>query len=114
MAIDIANHRLFVGCRSKHFAVLNTDTGKLVATAPIGERVDAASFDPATKLVFLSTGDGKVSIFHQDSPDKYSMAQDVVTKTGAKTFGYDPKTQNLIVPTSNNGAMEVLIYSAKP
>jgi len=114
MAIDIANHRLFVGCRSKHFAVLNTDTGKVVATAPIGERVDAASFDPATKLVFLSTGDGKVSIFHQDSPDKYSMAQDVVTKTGAKTFGYDPKTQNLIVPTSNNGAMEVLIYSAKP
>jgi YVTN family beta-propeller protein len=114
MAIDIANHRLFVGCRSKQFAVLNTDTGKVVATAPIGERVDAASFDPATKLVFLSTGDGKVSIFHQDTPDKYSMAQDLVTKTGAKTFGYDPKTQNLIVPTSNNGAMEVLIYSAKP
>jgi YVTN family beta-propeller protein len=114
MAIDIANHRLFVGCRSKHFAVLNTDTGKVVATAPIGERVDAASFDPTTKLVFLSTGDGKVSVFHQDSPDKYSMAQDIVTKTGAKTFGYDRKTQNLIVPTSNNGAMEVLIYSAKP
>jgi YVTN family beta-propeller protein len=114
LAFDAANRRLFVGCRSKILAVLNADTGKIVATAPIGERVDAASFDPATKLVFLSTGDGKVFAFHQDSPDKYSLAQEVVTKTGAKTFGYDPKTQNLIVPTSNNGAMEVLVYSTKP
>jgi YVTN family beta-propeller protein len=114
LAFDIANRRLFVGCRSKILAVLNADTGKIVATAPIGERVDAASFDPATKLVFLSTGDGKVFAFHQDSPDKYSLAQEIVTKTGAKTFGYDPKTQNVIVPTSNNGAMEVLVYSVKP
>jgi YVTN family beta-propeller protein len=114
LAIDTGNHRLFVGCRSKHLAVLDADTGKIVATAPIGERVDAASFDPTTKLVFLSTGDGKVFAFHQDSPDKYSLAQEIVTKTGAKTFGYDPKSQNLIVPTSNNGAMEVLVYSAKP
>jgi YVTN family beta-propeller protein len=114
LAFDIANRRLFVGCRSKLLAVLNADTGKIVATAAIGERVDAASFDSATKLVFLSTGDGKVFAFHQDSPDQYSLAQEIVTKTGAKTFGYDPKTQNVIVPTSNNGAMEVLVYSARP
>ena len=114
LAFDIANRRLFVGCRSKLLAVLNADTGKIVATAAIGERVDAASFDSATKLVFLSTGDGKVFAFHQDSPDQYSLAQEIVTKTGAKTFGYDPKTQNVIVPTSNNGAMEVLVYSVKP
>jgi YVTN family beta-propeller protein len=114
LALDTTNHRLFVGCRSKHLAVLNADTGQIVATAPIGERVDAASFDPTTKLVFLSTGDGKVLAFHQDSPDKYSLAQEIVTKTGAKTFGYDPRTQNLIVPTSNNGAMEVLVYSKTP
>jgi len=114
LAFDIANRRLFVGCRSKLLAVLNADTGKIVATAAIGERVDAASFDSATKLVFLSTGDGKVFAFHQDSPDQYSLAQEIVTKTGAKTFGYDPKTQNEIVPTSNNGAMEVLVYSARP
>jgi YVTN family beta-propeller protein len=114
LALDTTNHRLFVGCRSKHLAVLNADTGQIVATAPIGERVDAASFDPSTKIVFLSTGDGKVFAFHQDSPDTYSLAQEVVTKTGAKTFGYDSKTQNLIVPTSNNGAMEVLVFSTKP
>lgn len=113
LAMDIANRRLFVGCRSRHLAVLDADSGKVIATYPIGERVDAASFDPATKNVFLSTGDGKIFVFHQDSADKYSLAQELVTKPGAKTFGYDPKTQNLIVPTSDNGAMQVLVFANK-
>lgn len=113
LAMDVEGRRLFVGCRSKHLAVLNADTGKLVFTAPIGERVDAAAFDPATKLVLLSTGDGKVSVFHQDSPDKYSLAQDLATHAGAKTFGYDAKTKRLYVPSSENGAMQVLVYELK-
>ena len=58
----------------------------------------------------LSTGDGKVSIFHQDSPDKYSLAQDLVTHAGSKTFGYDPKTRRLYVPSNENGSMQVLVY----
>jgi len=114
LAIDLDNRRLFVGCRSKQLVVLNADTGKIVFTAPIGERVDAGAFDPKTRLVYLSTGDGKVFVFHQDSPDKYSVAQEIITKAGAKTMGYDPKTGNLFVPTSDNGAMQVLVFSNKP
>jgi DNA-binding beta-propeller fold protein YncE len=114
LAMDIENRRLFVGCRSKHLAVLNADTGKIVFTAPIGERVDAGAFDTKTRLVYLSTGDGKVFVFHQDSPDNYSVAQEIITKTGAKTMGFDAKTGNLFVPTSDNGAMQVLVLSNKP
>jgi YVTN family beta-propeller protein len=111
LAMDTQNRRLFVGCRSKHLAVLNADTGKIVFTAPIGERVDAGAFDSKTRLVYMSTGDGKVFVFHQDSPDAYSLAQEIVTIKGAKTMGYDPKTQNLFVPTSENGSMQVLVLS---
>jgi YVTN family beta-propeller protein len=113
LSMDIENKRLFVGCRSKHLAVLNAETGKVVFTAPIGERVDAGAFDSKTRLVYLSTGDGKVFVFHQDSPDKYSLVQEITTKTGAKTMGFDPNTGNLFVPTSDNGAMEVLVLSSK-
>jgi DNA-binding beta-propeller fold protein YncE len=113
LAMDMASKRLFVGCRSKHFAVLNAETGKVVFTAPIGERVDAGSFDSSSKLIFLSTGDGQVFIFHEDSPDQYSQAQVLTTVKGAKTSGFDPKTKRLFVPTSNNGAMEVLVYEPK-
>lgn len=113
LAIDRDNRRLFVGCRSKHLAVLNADTGKVVFTAPIGERVDAGAFDSKTRRVFLSTGDGKVYVFHQDSPDQYSLAQEIATKAGAKTMGFDGKTGNIFVPTNDNGAMEVLVLSTK-
>jgi YVTN family beta-propeller protein len=112
LAMDVANERLFVGCRSKHLGVLNAETGKLVFTAPIGEKVDAAAFDPAMKLIYLSTGDGNVFIFHQDSPDQYSLAQQLGTVKGAKTMGFDPKTKRLFVPSSENGAMQVLVYEA--
>jgi YVTN family beta-propeller protein len=113
LAMDVDAHRLFVGCRSKHLGVLNSDTGKLVSTGPIGERVDADAFDAATKLVYLSTGDGKVFIFHEDSPDKYSLAQELVTAKGSKTAGYDSKTKRLYVPSSENGAMQVLVYEQR-
>lgn len=112
LAIDVENRRVFVGCRSRHLAVLDADTGKIVFTSPIGEHVDAAAFGTKTHLVYLSTGDGKVFVFHQDSPDKYSVAQEIPTKPGAKTMGFDPKTGNLFVPTSENGAMQVLVFSA--
>jgi YVTN family beta-propeller protein len=114
LAMDVDYRRLFVGCRSHHLAVLNTDNGKVVFTAPIGERVDAGAFDAKTRLVYLSTGDGKVFVFHQDSPDQYSLAQEIPTVKGAKTMGYDPKTRNVIVPTNDNGSMSVLILSTQP
>src|SRR5262249_55639306 len=66
LAIDTKTHRLFGGCRSKVMVVVNYDTGKVIADLPIGERVDAAAFDPETGLIFCSCGDGTVSVFHQD------------------------------------------------
>ncbi len=114
LALDKENRRLFVGCRSHQFAVLNADTGKLVFTAPIGERVDASAFDSTTRLAYVSTGDGKVFVFRQDSPDAYTLLQEIVTHPGSKTMGYDPKTRNLIVPSNENGAMQVLIFSSNP
>jgi len=113
LSLDAENKRLFVGCRSKHLAVLNTETGRLVFTAPIGERVDAGAFDSRTKLVYLSTGDGKVSVFHQDSPDKYSLVQEIVTKAGGKTMGYDSKNARVFVPTSDNGVLQVLVFAVR-
>jgi YVTN family beta-propeller protein len=113
IAMDVENRRLFVGCRNKQLAVLNADTGKIVFTASIGDHVDASAFDNKARLVYLSTGDGKVFVFHQDSPDKYSVAQEIVTKPGAKTMGFDSKTGNLFVPTSEGGTMQVLVLAPK-
>lgn len=111
MAFDSAARRLFVGCRGgKMMAVLDADSGKVITTSPIGDHVDAGAYDPATKLVFMSTGDGNVSIFHQDSADKYSLVENLATAPGAKTMGLDPKTHNIIVPSNQGGTFTILIF----
>ncbi len=109
MAIDRANHRLFIGCRSKVMAVMNADTGQVITTLPIGDHVDATAFDPATKLIFNSNGEGTITVVHQDGPDKYSVVETVKTLPKAKTMALDPKTHRLFLSTAESGQFEVLV-----
>jgi hypothetical protein len=98
MAIDAPNHRLFVGCRSKSLLVLDTDGGKVITSLPIGDRVDAGAFDPETKLVFCSCGDGTVAVVRQETPDQYAAVETIKTRFGSKTMALDPKTHRLFIP----------------
>jgi len=109
MAIDRANHRLFLGCRSKVMAVMNADTGKIITTLPIGDHVDATAFDPQTKLIFNSNGEGTVTIIRQEDADKYSPVETVKTLPRAKTMALDPKTHRLFLSAAENGQFEVLV-----
>jgi YVTN family beta-propeller protein len=109
MAIDRANHRLFLGCRSKVMAVMNADTGQVITTLPIGDHVDATAFDPATKLIFNSNGEGTVTVVRQDGPDQYSVVETVKTLPRAKTMALDPKTHQLFLSTTDSGQFEVLV-----
>jgi DNA-binding beta-propeller fold protein YncE len=109
IAMDAANHRLFIGCRSKVMAVMNADTGKVIATLPIGDHVDATAFDPETMMIFNSNGEGTISVIHEDSPDKYSAVKTVKTLPKAKTMALDPRTQRLFLSTSEAGQFEVLV-----
>lgn len=109
MAMDQHNHRLFLGCRSKVMAVVDADSGKVITTLPIGDHVDATAFDPETKLIFNSNGEGTISVIHQDSPDSYSAVETVKTVPRAKTMALDPKTHRLFLSTAENGQFEVLV-----
>ncbi len=97
MAIDRQNRRLFIGCGNKMMAVLNAETGLVVATLPIGAHVDATAFDPATGLIFNANGEGTITVIHEDYPDKYSPVETVQTQPGAKTLALDPKTHKLFL-----------------
>jgi hypothetical protein len=111
MAIDRANHRLFLGCRSKVMAVMNAETGQVITTLPIGDHVDATAFDAETKLIFNSNGEGTITVIHQDGLDKYSAVQTVRTLPRAKTMALDPKTHRLFLSTAEAGQFEVLVVS---
>jgi DNA-binding beta-propeller fold protein YncE len=100
LAIDTKAGRLFVGCRSKALVVFSTKTGKSVASVPIGEGVDAGAYDPETKLVFCSCGDGTVAVIRQESDDKYALAETLKTVARSRTMALDPKTHRLFLPAA--------------
>ncbi|HSS43841.1 MAG TPA: PQQ-binding-like beta-propeller repeat protein [Thermoanaerobaculia bacterium] len=103
MAIDREHKRLFVGCGNRRMAVLDAENGRVVTTVPIGEGVDANGYDPGTGLAFSSNGDGTLTVVREDSPDRYSLAQTVVTQTGARTMALDEKTHNIFLATARFG-----------
>ena len=89
IAYDRASDRIFSGC-GKTSAVVDARSGKIVATIPNGEGVDALGWDPSERLVYIPAGrDSSVTIAHEDSPDKYSIVATVTTAGGAKTISVD-------------------------
>ena len=104
LSIDRKHRRLFVGCDNKMMAVVDADSGKVLATPAIGEGVDATTFDEGTGLAFASCGqDGVLTVVKEDSPDKFSVAENVPTKKGARTMALDSKTHNAFVVTADFG-----------
>ncbi len=104
LAVDAAHHRIFSACGNNKIAVLDSDTGKLVATPPIGEDPDGLAFDPKSGNIVTSNPDGTMSVIHEDSPDKYSAVQTVTTMVGAKTIGFDEKTGRFLSAAPKFGA----------
>jgi YVTN family beta-propeller protein len=100
LVIDTVHRRLFAGCASKIMAIVDPDAGKLVTTMDIGGGVDAGAFNPKTQQIFMSCGDGVLTVIHEDSPDKYSLVQSVPTVKGARTMALDASSNTVYSVTA--------------
>ena len=101
LAMDVQHHRLFSAGRDPQMLImLDSVSGKILQSFPISAGVDAAAYEPETGLLFVSTREGMVHVFHEDSPDKLSEAETIKTEFGAKTMGLDTKTHNLFLDTA--------------
>ena len=100
IALDARHHRLFAGCHNKMMVMLDTETGKVIATVPIGAGVDGCAFDDATQLAFASCGEGTTTIAKEETPDKLTVVQTLKTERGARTMALDPKTHRIYLPSA--------------
>lgn len=101
LAYDAQTKRLFIGCRNEpKMVVMDAATGKVISSFPIGAGVDYAAFDPDSRLIFFSCGDGTLSIYREKSADDYEDAGAVKTQPSAKTMAFDPKTKKVFLPAA--------------
>jgi len=100
MGLDAEHHRVYSGCHNKVMTILDTETGKLIATVPIGEGVDGNGFDPGTGLAFSSNGNGTLTVVRESSQGKFEVAETVTTQRGSRTMAIDPMTHNIYLPAA--------------
>ena len=127
LAIDLKNHRLFIGAHNSKMLMMDSTNGKIVAEVPIGAGVDATWFDPGTGYAFSSCSTGTVTVAHEDAPDKLTVVQTLPTATGARTMALDPATHRIYLaaarytpppdgspatarPTMVPGSMHIKVY----
>ncbi len=101
LAMDIANKRLFSGCReNKGLSIINTSNQQVIATLPIGKGVGSITYDSSEKIVIAANADGTAQIFQQIAADKFGLVQTLQTFEKAKTFAMDPGNKNLYFSAS--------------
>ena len=101
LAIDTASHRLFPTCANNVMMVLNTDTGAVVASLPIGAGTDGAAFDPKRKLIFSSNNDGTLSVISEKDPQTFVSLGSIKTQVTGKNMGIDPDSGRLFVAVAD-------------
>jgi DNA-binding beta-propeller fold protein YncE len=103
LAMDVRTRRLFSVCGNAKMAVLDATSGRVVAMLPIGQGADGVKFDPRTRNAFSSNGEGTLTVVHEDSPSRFTMAATIPTQRGARTLALDERTGKVYTVTAEYG-----------
>lgn len=117
MALDETHHRLFVGCRKPpQVTVFNTDSGKIVAAFPCVGDTDDLFYDAVLSRLYVSGGEGFVSVFEQQGGDHYATLARIPTAAGARTSLFIPDLRRfcLAVPHRGEQSAEIRVYQTQP
>jgi DNA-binding beta-propeller fold protein YncE len=105
LSIDATAKRLFAGCRNV-LMVINAENGAVIDSIPIGKGCDGTAFDNATKMIYASCGDGTITAVHEDNANKFTVAERIITKRGARTLALDKDTHHIYLPTAEYEPMQ--------
>ena len=111
IALDEANHRLFVACRSGAISVFDTQSGKEVTALLITKGVDDMIYDPASKRIYAAC-DGDAAVYEQSGPDDYKLLGNVPTGPVGRTALLVPQLNHYFVAVPKHGAeaARVLVF----
>lgn len=116
MALDQANHRLFIGCRNPaKLLVLDTETGKVISSVDIDGDCDDVFYNPPKKEIYVSCGSGYIDVINQIDANKYKTEGRIASSRGARTSLLISELSLLIVaaPATMSKRAQLLIYKIK-
>jgi DNA-binding beta-propeller fold protein YncE len=110
MALDEANHRLFIECRlPSKLVVLNTDSGAVVTKIDISGDSDDLFYDSKRRRIYAICGAGKIDIIDQTDPNTYKTSTKINTAEGARTGLFVPERDTLFVAVPHHRSQQAEI-----
>lgn len=121
MALDEADHRLFIATRSPaRMAVFDTNSGHLITALPCPQDSDDLYYDSARRRIYVSGGEGYIGVFQQRDADSYALLAKIPSAVGARTSAYFGKLGKkgfdrlyVAVPARAKRGAEVWIYTVQ-
>lgn len=113
MALDEANHRLFVGCRlPPMLIVLNTESGNVASRTDISGDCDELFYDSNHRRIYAICGTGEIDVIQQTDPNTYAILTKVDTAKGARTGLFVPEPARLFVAVPHRASQraEIRVY----
>lgn len=118
MALDEADHRLFVGCRRPaRLVVLNTASGKKISDVEIDGDTDDVFYDASRKQIYVSCGAGFIDVIAQRDADKFDLRERISTTSGARTSFFSPDRGELYLAVRAgliSGSAEIRVFKVDP
>lgn len=117
MALDEADHRLFIGCRDPaRVLVYDTDSGRVIAALKIAGDTDDLFYDAARKHLYVACGDGYINVFQQRDANHYSLTSDIPTVAGGRTALFVPELKRLYLAVPHHGTQgaQIRVYQVMP
>jgi hypothetical protein len=121
MALDEPEHRLFIASRAPaRMAVFDTESGRMIIALPCVQDSDDIYYDAARRRIYVTGGEGYISVFQQSGADHYELLAKIPSALGARTSGYFGKIGKkgfdrlfVAVPARTNQAAEIRIYTVQ-
>lgn len=121
MALDRADHRLFVSCQYGQLVVFDTQTGKELQALPINQYADDLQYDPAGGRLYVGCAGPKglnhstVDVIQQIDADHYKSLGQIVTEPGARNMIFVPQISRLFVsvPQHGNADSHILVFKVR-
>ncbi len=118
LALDEANHRLYLGCRKPAMVVvMDSESGKEMGGVEIPGDVDDLFYDAAHKRLYASCGEGALVVLRQTGPDKFETAEKLETPKGSRTCYFDAAGSRLFLAVprqTGKPGPEIRVYQVKP
>lgn len=103
LSLDAVHQQLFSACENQQLIAINLANGQVHTVGSIDPGPGSVAYDARRQLIFATSSEGKLAIFHHDASGAYSPVQQLDTEPGARALAVDSEKNRAYLVTAKFG-----------